>query len=131
MAKPNNTVRISQAAEQLRTRYESQPQQTDLVLLGMGYWGKYVIPVDAATQIMALMIKSGAAKVEEEQGVFMPVQMDVQVSPLDKRFIDDVPVDGAGRKGYKDWIKTKRGIVGDDYVPESYATYLEAKEDTE
>jgi hypothetical protein len=117
MAKPNNTGRIS------------QPQPTDLVVLSMGYWGKYVLPVDAATQIMSLMIKSGAVKVEEELGVFIPVKMDVQVETLDKRFIDDVPVDGAGRKGYKDWIKTKRGIVGDDYVPESYATYLEAKED--
>jgi hypothetical protein len=117
MAKPNNTVRIS------------QPQPTDLVVLGMGYWGKYVLPVDAATQIMSLMVKSGAVKVDEEQGVFIPTTMDVQVGVLDKRFIDDVPVDGAGRTGYKAWIKTKRGIVGDGYVPESYAAFLEAKED--
>jgi hypothetical protein len=117
MAKPNNAVRLS------------QPQPTDLVVLCMGYWGKYVLPVDAATQVMALMIKSGATKVEEELGVFIPVKLDLQVETLDKRFIPDVPVDGAGRTGYKAWIKTKRGIVGDDYIPESYASYLDAKEE--
>lgn len=129
MAKPNNAVRISQAAEQPRTRYESRTAPDDLVVLCMGYWGKYVLPVDAATQVMSLMVKSGAVKVEEEQGVYIPVNMDVQVGVLDKTFHHDVPVDGEGRKGYKAWIKTKRGIVGDDYIPESYASYLDAKEE--
>jgi hypothetical protein len=110
MAKP---VRISQ----------------NLVLLHLGYWGKYVLPVRTATEIMALMIESGAVKVEEDQGAYIPTRMDAQVSPLDKPFIDDVPTDGKGRDEYKAWVKTKRGIIGDGYCPETYAAFLEAKED--
>lgn len=117
MAKPN--VRFS------------QPQPTDLVVLNMGYWGKYVLPVRTATEIMALMIESGATKVEEDQSVYMPVKMDVTVSPLDHLFMSDVPTEGTGRTEYKAWLKTKKGIVGDSYVPEPYAVFLEVKEDSE
>lgn len=99
----------------------------DLVLLSMGYWCKYVVPVDAATQIMALMIKSGGVKVEEEYGAFIPTNMDIVLTILDKPFIPDVPAVGKGRDEYKAWVKTKRSIVGDDYVPEAYAVFLEAK----
>ena len=113
MAKPNNTA----------------VRNSHLVILSMGYWGKYVLPVRPATEVMALLIEAGAVKVEEEQSVYLPVMTDVTVSPLDKPFIDDVPVDGEGRKGYKEWIKTKRGIIGDGYCPEPYAAFLEAKED--
>ncbi len=117
MAKSNNTpVRISQPA--------------DLVVVQMGYWGKYVMPVDAATQIMSLMVKSGAAKVEEEQGAYIPTRMDVTLTPLDKPFIDDVPVEGPDRNAYKAWIKTKRGIIGDGYVPEPFSVFLKAKEES-
>lgn len=100
-----------------------------LVVLNMGYWGKYVLPVRTATEIMALMIESGATKIEEEQNVYMPVKMDVTVSPLENLFFPDVPVDGPGRTEYKAWLKTKKGIVGSDYVPEPYSVFLEAKEE--
>jgi hypothetical protein len=121
MAKP--TVRIS------------QQQPTDLVMLSFGWYGKYVMPVGAASQIVTLLMQSGAVKVESAnvEGIswsfLHPVKMDFDLQPLSEPFMSDVPIDAEKRKGYLDYLKTKAALVGSGYCLESYAAYLEAKEE--
>jgi hypothetical protein len=104
-----------------------------LVLLSLGYWAKYAMPVDAATQVMSLMVKSGAVRAESEsiagEQRYRPQKPDMSVSVLDYQFLADCPMDDVPRKEYLAWIKTKYELIGNGYAVESYAAYLAAKEE--
>jgi len=101
---------------------------SDLVMLSVGYYVKYVMPVAAATEIMKLMVQTGAAKVEADERVYYSIPLDLKLEALDYPFMGDVPVNPDKRQKYIGWLKTKRSIVGDDYEPEPYSVYLASKE---
>jgi hypothetical protein len=102
-------------------------------MLSVGWYGKYVLPVDAASQIITLLVKSGATKVDTENvtgipyGILMPKKMDFNMQPLEGPFIADCPTDEGKRKGYLDYLKTKAAVV-EGYEPETYTQYLKAKD---
>lgn len=103
---------------------------TDLVVLQFSYWARFVAPADVAAQLMVLMSK--LTNVEESDGMYLPSTPDWQASPLTRPFIADLPcMEGsdAERRAYLAYVKSKRELIGDGYVPESYGEYLNAKED--
>lgn len=111
----------------------NKPDQS-LVCLSLGYWGKYILPVDAATQILAMLVKSRAVKVDTSNlcgfTVYHPTKNDVSVTSMEYPFLADCPIDDNVRKEYFNWLKLKRELVGEGYVIESYAAYLDTKEET-
>lgn len=109
----------------------SQPK--NLVMLNMGWYGKFVLPVDAAASIVSLLVNSGATKVETEhidnRQVLRPVSPEWGIDPIKEPYLSDCPEQEDLRKDYFAWLKTKIDLVGKSYVFESYAEYLKAKED--
>lgn len=104
-----------------------------LVLLSIGYWANFILPVDAATQIMALMVKSGATAVESTHVagtmLYHPRTGECEVKSFAVPFFPDIPVDDEDgqRPAYFSWLKTKYELVGKGYKVESFTDYLKAK----
>ena len=103
----------------------------NLVLLQLTYWGKFVVPVDVAMQVMTILIKCGAMSVENgttgKTNYYYPKKTDLSVHTLDQLYLSDCPLDGTAQKGYFDWLKTKSELCGKDYELETYAEYLKQK----
>lgn len=106
--------------------------KNDLVMLSMGWYGKFAMPVDAATNIIALLVKSGAVKVEGDniasRSILRPVPSEWGISPIKEPYLSDCPEDSDLRKEYFAWLQTKADLLGTAYVFESYADYLKARE---
>ena len=106
--------------------------KNDLVMLSLGWYAKFVLPVDAATQIVSTLVKSGAVRVEHDhmdnRSIHRPTNPDFGVESLKDVFLADCPVDDERRKEYLAWLKTKIDIIGKGYQLESYAEYLKAQE---
>jgi len=108
----------------------------NLVMLQLGYYGRFVLPVDAATEIMRLLIQSHAAAVDTHHpgnGVaafYHPKKPELSLSALDHDFMSDCPVDSKPQEDYFSWLKTKAELLGLEYTPEPYAVYLAAKNAT-
>ena len=106
----------------------------NLVMLQLGYYGRFVLPVDAATEIMRLLIQSHAAAVDTHhpgngvEAFYYPKKPELSLSALDHDFMSDCPVDSKLQEGYFSWLKTKAEIIGKGYVPETYSVYLTSKE---
>lgn len=104
-----------------------------LVMLSMGYNAKFILPVDAANQIMAALVKSGAVAVDNTYTcgttIYHPRATECAVSVPDKPFFGDIPEDDEGQRNeYFNWLKTKYELVGKGYKVESFTEYLKAKE---
>lgn len=106
----------------------------DLVRLEFGWYGKFLVPVDAATAMVALLVKSGAVAVDEETinqvTCYLPKQSEFSMTPMKGIFLHDAPHNDAAKKEYKAWLVTKAELVGREYVPELYEVYLQARGET-
>lgn len=108
-------------------------EKNDLVLLDIGYYGKYILPVKAASSVLAMLVEAGAAKVESEyvQGggkLYYQTANDIGVKTLDGMYDPTIPMASELRQPYLDWLKTKAELHGPGYVLDTYAAYLAAKE---
>ena len=112
---------------------KAQDKSNELVELNLGWSSRYVMPVDAATQIMALLVKAGAVRIDSEyvEGtqIYFRAKSDCHVKLLMDNYDPDIPVDGDERENYFAWIKTKKALIGDNYRVQSYSQYLAEKED--
>jgi hypothetical protein len=100
-------------------------------MVQFSYWAKFIMPASVAAELVGHLSNPAVVKVEESDGMYLPVKPDWEVGPYSKTFISDLPNhDGSDeeRKGFLAWIKTKRDLVGKNYVPETYAAYLMAQE---
>ena len=102
-------------------------------MLSLGWYGKFALPVDAATSIIATIVKSGAVKVESahidglSSSFLVPTKMEYDLQPLDAKFLSDCPMDKPKKDEYFAWLKTKANVI-EGYEPESYATFLKVKD---
>lgn len=105
--------------------------KNNLVMLNLGWYGKYALPVEAAANIITVLVKSGAIKVESDnvagRSFFRPVPSEWGVDPIREPFLSDCPENDEPRKEYFAWLQTKADLLGKAYVLESYAEYLKAK----
>jgi hypothetical protein len=102
-----------------------------LVMVQFSYWAKFIMPASVAAELVGHLSNPAVVKVEESDGMYLPVKSDWEITPYSKPFISDLPShDGSdeARKGFIDWIKTKKELVGKSYIPETYADYLMAQE---
>ena len=109
-------------------------QPTDLVMMNLGYWGKFVMPVEAAANIMTTLIKSGAQRIDSTHigdlgTMYFQVKNDVSIGQLDGHYDPDIPSDSDLREPYVAWLKAKASLVGKGYKPEPYQTYLDSVTD--
>ena len=102
-----------------------------LVMVQFSYWAKFIMPASVAAELVGHLSNPAVVKVEESDGMWLPVKTDWEIGPYSKTFISDLPThdsSDAARAGFLAWIKTKRDLVGTSYVPESYTDYLMAQE---
>lgn len=103
-----------------------------LVELNIGWNARYLMPVEAATQIMSILVKSGAIKLDYDykagKSVYYGTTPEASVQVFKEYYDPDIPADEKLRRPYFDWLKTKHDLIGDSYEVQTYKQYLAEKE---